>query len=173
MPYIGPSESQAIAEAQVRVSVYRGARDALSWFKDEWQAPIPERLHRHQVDDGDRLGGPALSERFRRYLLDPPRDDLRRAMLEMATGSLFERVAAHYLFALACRDFDPAAAGLSMSPPLMPEYSTYYAEKAVARLRERMERVDRPRSRHRACAEDGCTQRSDRLYCPDHRREAA
>lgn len=133
--------------------MYHELRKALDWFKAEWQADLPMRLHESavHVDEQDHLGGPRMTDRFRDYLdsgvmwvdgeawkLDSPKGRVRPVLMSMATGSLLERRAAHYLFALACLDFDPERAGLSMQPPLLPEYAHYYAEKAITRLAQRL-----------------------------------
>ena len=176
MPYIGISESQSSAEAEVpQVALYADLRAQLAWFRTEWQAALPEKLHLNasQVDDGDHLGGPAMTRRFRDYLTETPRDPLRQAMAEMTKGGLLESSAARFLFVLACQDFDVVAAGYAVRPPITAEYASYYADKAIGRLRERMRMLDRPRRSHRACAEDDCTTRTDRLYCADHARDVA
>jgi len=133
---------------------YRDLRGALDWFRREWQAELPERLHESavHVDDLDHLGGPIMTERFKDYIgsgvmwvgdevrsLETPRGLLRQVLSDMARGSLLERQAARFLFLLACRDFDPESTGLAMRPPITFEYSPYYAEKALGRLRQRME----------------------------------
>jgi hypothetical protein len=119
------------------------------------QADLPARLHESAVHvaDDDRLGGPAMTDRFRDYIvsgvmwvddeawrLEPPRGRLRPTLVDMATGSALERKAAHFLFVLACLDFDPARAGMAMTPPLLPEYSYYYTEKAIVRMAQCIER---------------------------------
>lgn len=137
---------------------YPDLRKALAWFRTVWQEDLPRRLHESasHVGDEDHLGGPEMTERFKAYIgsgvvwidgepvkQDGPRGPVRRAFVGMATSSRLEQDAARFLFALVCRDFDPVAAGLSLEPPLMPSYSPYYAEKAIARLAERMERAER------------------------------
>ena len=139
-PYIGPSESQAAAEAQARsatasrpvagrpvrpvrpVQVYRDLHDALAWFRDAWQDSIEpvQRLHEgfSSVEPGDHHGGPAWHRRFVRYLLDGAEhyDPVRRAWAEMRyKGNLAERTGAAFLFIVACRDFDLRSAGLEMA----------------------------------------------------------
>jgi hypothetical protein len=173
-PYIGPSEAQSTAEA-ARPAVYRDLREQPIWFREEWQLALPNKLHRGatHVDDGDHLGGPGWTDRFRRYIAEVPNDPMRRAIAEMTKGSLLERSAARYLFTMACLDFDVVKAGLLSRPPITPEYSSYYADKAIHRLRERMAMLDRPRRSHRPCAEAGCEHRSDRLYCAEHTRQVA
>jgi hypothetical protein len=162
MPYFGPSESQSIAEhghvASGGVALYRSLREGIAWYRAEWQGALPSRLHEgwSTVEPDDALGTPAWSERFRRYLLASSRDPVRSALAEMARGGLGERVAARFLFRLACLDFDLRAAGLAMGGcehevrharcevpalPLGPEYVGFYADRALARLRERMERL--------------------------------
>jgi hypothetical protein len=98
------------------------------------------------VGDHDVLGGPAWSKRFEAYLLESPRDPLRIAWAEMSRGSMFDRAGARFLFCLASCDFDPRAAGLAMCDAqgralVLPEFSSWYAEKAIDRLRERMDRL--------------------------------
>jgi hypothetical protein len=137
------------------LTVYRELRDAITWFQEEWQADIPAKLHESaaHVSDDDHLGGPAMTDRFVAYLdsgvmwvdgeprrLARPKGRLRQALTSMAVSSGLERQAAHFLFVLACVGFDPVAAGRRISPPLGSEHSPYYAEKAIARLRQRMER---------------------------------
>jgi hypothetical protein len=136
------------------MTVYRELRSALDWFRAEWQASLPEKLHESAVHvaDDDHLGGPAMTDRFRDYIssgvmwvdgepwrLEGARGRIRPVLVDMATsGSALERKAAHYLFVLACMDFDPERAGMRMTPPLLPEYSFYYAEKAIVRIAQRM-----------------------------------
>jgi len=141
-----------------RGKVYRALEDQVRWLRAEWHSDIPAKLHNVKlVDDGDHLGGPAWTARFRDYVgsgvlwvdeepvrLEAPRGRLRNELALMATGSVLERRAARFLFALACLDFDPARAGLAMSVPLLPEYAYYYAEGAIGRLRQRCEQADRP-----------------------------
>src|SRR3990167_7330403 len=109
---IGISESQATAEhGHNRVSttpMYRELREALTWFRAEWQDALPRRLHETDpaaIEAGDSLGGAAWTERWRNYLMGEPRDPLRRALAVMLRGPLFDRIGAQFLFRLACLDF--------------------------------------------------------------------
>lgn len=168
---IRPSESQSIAEAQDRrPRLYRDLSAELAWFRTEWQADLPRRLHESasQVESEDHLGGPRMTDRFAAYIasgvvwlpherpdgevemealrLESPRGRVRHALAAMATSkSLLERVDARFLFALACRDFDVVAAGLSLTPPIMPEHVPFYAQTGIRWLRERMEGMERRR----------------------------
>lgn len=149
----------AVTEARgKRAKVYRSLELELAWFKGEWQAGIPSKLHNLSlVDDGDHLGGPAWTDRFRDYVasgvlwvddeplrLENPSGRVRNELASMAGGSILEQRAARFLFALACLGFDPAKAGLAMNVPLLPEYAYYYAEGAIRRLRQRCEQADKP-----------------------------
>lgn len=154
---------------------WRSLREAMEWFRAEWQDVLPRRLHEgwSTVEDRDRLGGPTWDERFKSYVFradgkpNEQVEPLREAFAVMRLkGSMFERIGAAYLFALASMDFDINAAalamgghcfclwdvpdkGLTMTPPhhgrpcpmpsavLMPEYAGWYTEKAIDRLRER------------------------------------
>ena len=133
--------------------IYHELGQALEWFRHEWQADLPARLHESavHVEDHDHLGGPRMTDRFRDYIasgvmwvddeawqLEPPKGRVRPVLVTMAMGSNLERHAARFLFTLACLDFDPEQAGMAMTPPLMPEYSFYYTEKAITRLAKRM-----------------------------------
>lgn len=175
---IGPSESQAIADAMILqpVTLYRGLRTALRDFREAWQEGVPIKLHEHEalVEDGDALGGPAMTERFKAFVFGVPRNPMRGAVRHMAdAGLLADRVGSRFLFALACRDFDVRAAGLSMHPPLMPEFAPWYAERAVRRAFEVIEIVERERQRgryvQRPCAHAGCDTLTTRELCEVHR----
>ena len=158
-----------------QISQYQALRVALREFRDAWQEGMPERLHEsaehvEAVDPlGQVLGDPAMTERFRRLLLGGLHTPMRRAVRQMAYGSLSDRVGARFLFALACRDYDVRAAGLSMSPPLMPEFSPWYAERAIRRAFEVIGQLDKPRPVRRRCKHDGCVEQTDRLLCRTHR----
>ena len=123
--------------------MYRELRDALSWFRAEWQADIPTRLHEgwSTVEPGDAWGAPAWTARFRRYLLTggtPYPGTTRYGLYRMSRGNLLERVGAVYLFKLACLDFEPGLAAMAMTPPLLPEYAPYYCQHALGRLAQVM-----------------------------------
>lgn len=144
--YQGPSESQSIAIHGTRRAtspMYRDVRNAIGWFRFHWTASLPRRLHEgfSTVEPDDVLGAPAWSDRFRRFLTEPSHDPIRQAFDTMARGSLFDRCGAQFLFRLACLDFEPTSAGLAMTPPLLPEYATWYAEKAIARLSQVLARL--------------------------------
>jgi len=181
VPHIGPSESQSIAEAQARTVApfpgrsprYRSVSQALAWFRAEWQASLPQRIHEgwSSVEPDDALGAPAFTQRFLRYLLagddGQQRDPLRSALARMRrSGSVFERCGALYLFVLACSDFDPETAGKRMggrcicqqpehherqcpvrTSPILAEYVVWYCEKALERLAEVMEQPQRRQGR--------------------------
>jgi len=140
--------------------IYRDLRVALEWFKEEWQTDLPEKLHEASVhvSELDHLGGPSMTERFLHYLdsgvlwvgdevwrLERAHGRLRQVLTDMARGSFIERRAARFLFVLACQDFDPERAGMAMTPRLTSDYSPYYTEKVIARLRERMEQAEERR----------------------------
>jgi len=186
---VGISESQAIAQAMPQVALHRRLRDALVQFRDLWQEGIPERLHESadHVEPG-HLGGPVMTDRFRRWLLDGPRTPMRLALAEMARGGLADRAGARFLFVLACRDFDVRSAGLAMARcrcldvrharpadcpawalPIGPEHVAWYAERAIARALEIMARPSRPRSLYRVCDEPGCDKLTDHESCEGHR----
>lgn len=206
-PYIGPSESQAAAEAEARpatiaraaagrtlrpvrpVQVYRDLHDALAWFKAAWQDAMEpvQRLHEgfSSVEPGDHQGGPAWHRRFVRFLVVGAEhyDPVRVAWAHMRYGgTLAERTGAAYLFVVACRDFDLRSAGLEMAGhcvcsrihlpgcacadpdkgkhqhgacpepalPLGEEYAAWFAERAIDRLRWRLEHPPAARPVERA-----------------------
>lgn len=138
--YQGPSESQSIAVHGPRSTspMYRDVRNAISWFRFHWTGSLPRRLHEgySTVEPDDALGAPAWTARFRTFLTEASHDPIRQAFETMAHGSLFDRCGAQFLFRLACLDYEPERAGLAMTPPLLPEYATWYAEKAITRLAE-------------------------------------
>lgn len=156
------SQQQAQEAQRALASPHRSLREALEWFRAEWQAALPVRLHEgwDSVEPGDVLGAPAWTHKWRLWLssVDPgddavPMDPLRRAHMAMTMSeSLWERAGAAYLFRLGCLGFDPLSAGRNMPDRLPVTYTAWYAEKAIDRLRERMEqerhrppgRVERP-----------------------------
>ena len=158
------SQQQAQEAQRALSSPHRSLREALEWFADEWRASFPARLHEAFSVEADAvLGSPAWTERWKTWMTanDPAKDSdapptyepIRRAHMAMTMSeSLFDRCGAAYLFRLACLGFDPIAAGRNMDTPLGVEYVAWYTEKAIARLRERMDkerqkapgRVDRP-----------------------------
>lgn len=156
------SQQQAQEAQRALASPHRSLREALEWFRAEWQASLPVRLHEgwDSVEPGDVLGAPAWTLKWRNWLMsvDPkddtvPMDALRRAHMAMTMSeSLWERSGAAFLFRLGCLGFDPLSAGRNMPDPLPVTYTAWYAEKAIDRLREKMEqerrkapgRVERP-----------------------------
>lgn len=153
------SEQQAQEAQRALSSPYRDLALALAWFRDEWQASFPRRIHEHDAEhqSGEVLGAPSWTERWKTWLSsnDPDRDaddprpvePLRRAWLALrASGSMFDRAGAEYLFRLACLDFAMERAALTMDPPLAHPYIAWYAEKAIDRLREQVvkERTKKP-----------------------------
>ena len=181
---LSESQSQAVYGVAPRepFTPWRSLRLALDDFRAAWQEGIPTRLHEssghvesQEVLGVPPLGGPAMTDRFRDFLTKPARTPMRRAVQRMReSGSLTDRVGAQYLFALACRDFDVFAAGLSLTPPLMPEYAPWYAERAIRRADEVSEQVERQRERPRriwlACAATGCDTLTEHELCEEHRR---
>lgn len=143
------SQQQAQEARRALASPHRSLALALAWFRAEWQASSPWRLHEHDEEwqKGDVLGAPAWTERWKTWLMEvdpddptPARDPLRRAhLLLRSSESPFDNAGADYLFRLACLDFDMERAALSMVPPIALPYIPWYAEKAIDRLRERME----------------------------------
>lgn len=122
---IGPSESQAVADAAARPArppkVYRELHDALAWFREMWQSSIVAVDHLHEgwssVEPGDQLGGVAWHRRFVRFLVVGAEhyDPVRMAWARMRySGGLEDRTGATFLFILACRDQDLRATGLAM-----------------------------------------------------------
>lgn len=141
------SQQRAEAAREALAHPYRDLAIALAWFKDEWQASTILRLHDIQDDPN---GAPEWTERWKRWLEahDPARDaddpwpwdPLRRAHLAMrASDSAFDRAGADYLFRLACLGFDMERAALAMDPPLALPFIAWYAEKAIDRLREKVQ----------------------------------
>lgn len=157
------SQQQAQEAQRALASPHRSLREALEWFRAEWQAALPVRLHEgwDSVEPGDVLGAPAWTHKWRTWLSSvdpgdgsvPVMDPLRRAHMAMTMSeSLWERAGAAFLFRLGCLGFDPLSAARNMPDVLPVSYTAWYAEKAIDRLRERMEndrhkapgRVDRP-----------------------------
>jgi len=152
------ARSVAMAEEARRAlaSPYRDLREALDWFRAEWQAALPSRIHEHgAVAPGDLLGGPAWTHRFSAWLSEgdapdegapvrPPRDPLRRALWSMSRGSsLWDNAGAAFLFRLACLGYDVERTAAAMPDPLGHLYCGWYAEKAIGRLREVMAQEQR------------------------------
>jgi len=188
---LSESQSQAVYGAAPRepFTPWRSLRLALDDFREAWQEGIPTKLHEssghvesQEVLGVPPLGGPAMTDRFKGLLAasvhddptKPPRTPMRRAVQRMMdSGNLTDRVGGRYLFALACRGFDVFAAGLSLTPPLMPEYAPWYAERAIRRADEVSEQVERQRERPRriwvACAATGCDTLTEHELCEVHR----
>ena len=145
------SEAARKAAELSLASPHASLRDALAWFRWEWQAAMPTVMHTH-VEDIGALGGPAWAERFKaclmgRRLRDQPESDAEGPMLDpfracwatmWAKGSLSDQVVAMFLFRLACLDFDWVTTGRTMTPPIPDAYLTVYVERAIDRLRERL-----------------------------------
>ena len=131
-------------------SPHASLRDALNWFRWEWQAAIPTVMHTHSEDIG-ALGGPAWAERFRSYLMGrrlrdqpdgdaegPMSDPFRACWARMwLAGSLADRIGAMFLFRLACLDWDWVRTGETMDPPIGDAYIELYTQQAIDRLRVR------------------------------------
>jgi hypothetical protein len=103
------------------VHVHRELHDALAWFKETWETTLDRvgRLHEgwSTVEPGDRWGTPAWTDRFRRFIVEGAEtyDPVRMAWARMRFGGgLTDRAGGVFLFILACRDLDVAAAGLAM-----------------------------------------------------------
>lgn len=114
------SEVQAQAARMGIMAAWPSLRAAIGWFRREWQGALPRAMHEgaDTVEPEDALGAPALTDRWRSYLLgqagtgDAP-EPIRQALRDMATGdNRYERCAAAFLFTMACLDFDPTTAGL-------------------------------------------------------------
>lgn len=152
------SQQQAQEAHRALASPHRSLALALAWFREEWTAATPARVHAANVVD--EMGAPQWTERYRTWLMevdwdDParPRDPLRMAHVAMrASESLFDKYGAEYLFRVACMGWDLLSAATVMDPPIAVPYVAWYAEKAIDRLREKVElerhrpapKVDRP-----------------------------
>lgn len=143
------SQQQAQEAQRALASPHRSLREALEWFRAEWQAALPVRLHEgwDSVEPGDVLGAPAWTHKWRTWLASvdpadksvPTMDPLRRAHMAMTMSeSLWERAGAAFLFRLGCLGFDPISAGRNMPDVLPVTYTAWYTEKAIDRLRERI-----------------------------------
>ena len=144
------SQQQAEEAKRALASPHSSLRKALAWFRFEWTAADPVRLHKADVA-GD--ASPEWSDRWKDWLTAhdenrdpqddstrPPFDPLRRGWLGLRrSSSMFDRAVAEYLFRVASLGFDLEAAALTMDPPQPPPYIAGYAEKAIDRLRERVE----------------------------------
>ncbi len=104
-------------------SPWSSLREAMDWFRREWQDVLPRRLHEgwSTVEDKDLLGGPTWDDRFKDYVFRSDGrageqvEPLREAFAVMRLkGNSFERIGAAYLFALASMDFDINGAALAM-----------------------------------------------------------
>jgi len=156
------SIAQAEEAERALASPHRSLRLALDWFTHEWTASLPVRLHKADVA-GD--ASPEWADRWKAWLMahdegwqpgedvPPPFDPTRRAWLRLRRSSnLFDKFVAEYLFRLASLGFDMRAAARDMDPPIAVPYIPGYTEKAIDRLRERIEgerrkparTVDRP-----------------------------
>jgi len=176
---LSESQSQAVYGVAPRepFTPWRSLRLALDDFRAAWQEGIPSKLHESSevVEPDSVLGAPRMTDRFHAFIEEAPRTPMRRAVQRMIDSmNLTDRVGGRYLFALACRDFDVFAAGLSLTPPLMPEYAPWYAERAIRRADEVSEQVERQRERPRriwlACAATGCDTLTEHELCEEHRR---
>jgi hypothetical protein len=139
---------QTSQEAQRALSSpHRSLREALEWFRDEWTATHPPKLHEdgETSEPDDVLGAPAWTLRWKRWLSSvdpadpdvPMYDPLRRAHMSLTMSeSLWDRSGAAFVFRLACCGFDPLAAARNMPDPLPVTYVAWYTEKAIDRLRE-------------------------------------
>lgn len=135
------SAQQADEARQALASPHATLRLALDWFRTEWQAALPSKMHETDaVEPQSDWGAPAWTDHFRGWI-DGPTDHLRRALAGMVNGNLSERMGAVYLFRLACLDFDILLAASRMEPPLADAYAAWYTEKAIGRLRERVRTV--------------------------------
>lgn len=143
------SQQQAQEAERALASPHRSLRLALDWFASEWTASLPVRLHKADVA-GD--ASPEWSDRWKTWLtahdegwkpgedVPPPFDPVRRAWLSLRRStSMFDMFVAEYLFRLASMGFDMRAAAVTMDPPLAVPYIPGYTEKAIDRLRERIE----------------------------------
>ena len=180
---LSESQSQAVYGAAPRepFTPWRSLRLALDDFREAWQEGIPTKLHEssevvesEEMNGFPPLGDPRMTDRFKTFVRDTPRIPMRQAVRRMADSSnLTDRVGARYLFALACRDFDVFAAGLSLIPPLMPEYAPWYAERAIRRADEVSEKWGRQRERgyrvQLPCQQPGCNTPTDHALCEVHR----
>lgn len=151
------SQQQAQEAQRALASPHRSLREALEWFRAEWQAALPVRLHEgwDSVEPGDVLGAPAWTLKWRNWLSSvdpgdgeaPLYDPLRRAHMALTmSDSLWDRAGAAFLFRLGCLGFDPMCAARNMPDTLPTAYVAWYTEKAIDRLRERMakERTKEP-----------------------------
>jgi hypothetical protein len=141
-------------------------RTRLAWYRAIVAADAPLKLH-HMDIGWDATGAPSMTRAFVRYITEEA-SQLQQALATMARGGPSDRTGALYLYLLACSDFDPVTAGQRMvgchhtprcaddpgsealrramvpitcSAPLLPlpdSYAPWYAEKALARLRERL-----------------------------------
>lgn len=116
---------QPYADAK-RASVARRMADAateprnlaeyLAWFRREWEAEVPRRIHERGVEPQSALGSPRLHGAFRAYMDGHPtatdydprldldeRGAMRRYPVHAALAQMRRRwpLSAHYLFAIA------------------------------------------------------------------------
>lgn len=157
------SEGRAQRERMAVATPWPSLLGAIGWFKRQWLDGLPASLHRSggHVEPDDTAGTPELTGRWRAYiarmddLLEREPEPIRDAIRYMATGpNRYDRLGARYLFALACADFEPVKAGWEMrgvcvcltaeehalapcpAMPISDEYSPWYAERAIERLRQ-------------------------------------
>jgi len=124
----------------------------LSWYRSEWSAEVPGRIHVHLTDPG---GDPDWHERFRQLINGATGGDLRSFPLrwhlrDMSRRGTRNHRRARFLYVLTCQDFDPEAAGWlcypeSMSRPGFIEGQTHRC------LSDLYRRVNDPERNH----EDG------------------
>jgi hypothetical protein len=172
-------------------------RQALDDFREAWQEGMPMELHESaaHVEPDDALGDPAMTERFRRFLLGGLNTPIRRALRWMANGNTRDRAEARFLFVLACHGFDIRAAAYAIGGchcdaarharprdcprwhlPIDRVFADAVTLQAITRafavagwlLEPRIGKLVR-----RACAVDGCDVMTPRRLCERHLAEDA
>ena len=157
------SEKRAQRERMEVARPWPSLLGQLGWFKRQWLEGLPAALHRSggHIEPDDVHGSPELTQKWRTYigrmddLSEREPEPVRDAIRYLATGpNRYDRLGARFLFALACADFEPVKAGWEMrgvcvclsdeehqlapcpAMPLSDEYSPWYAERAIERLRQ-------------------------------------
>jgi len=121
--------------------------DLMAWFRREWEAEIPSRIHERGTEPDSALGAPKLAGAFRSYIMGSPmatdhddrldldhRDAARIRPIHAAMRVMSNRwpLSTHYLFAIAWTGAEWQDVALAWR--MLPEIGHRFTRDALAHL---------------------------------------